>query len=457
MASGNSNSEENEIETSAGRYEGEGSDSYYSNSSSQSTLARIVPPIENVDCSGGNQDKTPSNENSTQANPGKNPPLKCLFNPNEKGSKKQKRSDYDSDERSYDGLGVEYKRRNLHNLARRNTLLPEKSKMVDFGHQETKKWGNRLLFETVENPEIDTLVAFATSYDPNSEEKKMIAKNITGEAAFHDPQHHNPLLSATHDSPLPPSHIDFVKSRAFNHTFEPADENQSCYNSHRKSIERNRIGLNYKDELAVAMSIYLEESLTASMLPLAGLHVIRCQALEAMASAEIDFGGTSETHFVNSKGNSEELRRRTKIRNDINWPYGPPQTVIHPISGEKVKLDANRQIRWKDEDAFLEWTLPPEEAIFKLKEQGFLAKNFPYHFIPDTSRFWTSEHVSKKNYSNCQGNFDLSSLGFSVDDGESYIKKWAKKYMMNQNIFSANREIFDIFLPQKVRTHEKTS
>lgn len=365
-----------------------------------------------------------------------------LFNPNEKGTKKQKRCDYDSDDRSYEGLGLEYKRRKLPTTRRKDAFLPGATKMVDFDDQGTKTWGLRLLFETMTESEIDSLVGLANSYDISCEDKRKsnvrskfghhgnVPRNVDEETApsspsltnpmrsadediFHRPHRHNPLLSVTYESPLPPSHIDFLKSRIRHHVLQASKKDKD--RNKKKNEKGNNNEPSCKDSAVAAMSMYLEECLTACLLPLAGLHALRCQTLEAMESEETT--------------------------------YGFQPTATHPITGEHVPLDVNKHIRWKEENSFQEWTLPPEEAILKLFEQGILSNDYPYQFVPRASRFWTPTDLVEGKHRNC--NEVSSNLG-SLD-----MAAWAKSYKINERVFSANREILDIFLPQKRATPER--
>ena len=378
------------------------------------------------------RDTSVHSDNPSLGDSNHNSSSRLLFNPNEKGTKKQKRCDYDSDARSYDGLGFDYKRRHLSTTARRDTLLPGTTKMIDFDHQGDKAWGRRLLFESLKDSDIDSLVGLATSL------ASPLSTSSNADDTFHNPQKHNPLLLATCEAPLPPSNIDYIKSRLRHHVLESTrDEIENRCKRKKKNINRECIALSLNDSAAVAMGIYLEECITASLLPLAGLHALRCQALEAMESAESELGIMPVASFISDKDDNKD--RLSKVRD--NMPaYVLQQTVPHPITGEKVKLDMNNQIRWKEEKAFHQWTLPAEEAILKLSEQGVLLSDSPYHFVPNASRSY------------------MSTRGNQVPNRRALdIASWAKSYKVNQRAFSANREICDIFLPQKIVTHEKGS
>ena len=465
------------------------SDSSSSNSSSPSGPPRIAPPDQNGLTPLNVEEKAACNDNPPRDDPDQNP---SLFNPNEKGTKKQKRCDYDSDDRSYDGLGLDYRRRNLSTTARKDAFLPGTTNMIDFDYQGTKTWGDRLLFETLKDPEIDALVGLATSYDlgcsgnknKNGRRKRDVRTNADAQNTplsspsftkttastdkdnifFHNPLQHNPLLSVAYDSPLPPSHIDYIKSRVVHRSHQPSGEAQDRYRREEKNRNKNMEGDNiespFKDSVAVAMSMYLEESLTASLLPLAGLHVLRCRALEAMTSAETEVCPMPEASFDNNIDDSKQRRRR-EIHNNNDPAFALQTTVPYPITGQQVKMDMNCQIRWKEENAFQEWTLPPEEAILKLMEQGILPNDFPYQFVPDACRSWIPAHLHEANHRNRNelpnGSPSNDSIGSCTHDDNNHVAMWAKNYKVNPRVLSANREIFDIFLTKKTTTLAKES
>lgn len=378
MTSPEESSEESHSESVGGSDE----ESKFSLSDSSSMTAPVV------------KDSSVPKASSPRDRSGKNPASSLLFNPNEKGTKKQRRCDYDSDDRSYDGLGFDYRRRYLPTTAKRDSLLPDKTKMIDFDQQGGKKWGNRLLFETLNDSEIDSLVGLATL--------QTVPTSSHAENTIHDPQRRNPLLSSSFDAPFPPSYIDYIKSRVPKRALESSNGGKGSKRKRKSAEARNPKSL-LNDSAGVAMGMYLEECITASLLPLAGLHVLRCRALAAMESAETEFG------VANAR------------------------STTHPITGEKVELDMNNHIRWKEEESFQEWTLPPEEAILKLMEQGVLSNDALYQFVPNASRFCTST-----------GSGEVLHPGSSID-----IASLANLCKVDPSVISANREIFNIFLPEK--------
>ena len=364
------------------------------------------------------------------------------FNPNEKGTKKQKRCDYDSD-RSYEGLGLEYQRSKLLTPGKKDTFLPYTNRwncpvkldmMVDFDKQATKtSWGDRLLFESLRNEDVDDLVGLATTFGSDTNTSQ--SQPATGAPpVFQDPQKHNPLLLLQNDSPLPPSYIDYIKSRALQQLRQ-----NDC---NIKNYKKNNLE-SFDTSAAVAMGMYLEECITASLLPLAGLHVVRCRAIENMTLAETEFGTmsaptTSSNNNINDDDDDDDDDDDNPICNvynvDDDDSYALKQTVLHPITGEKVHLDMNK-IQWKDEKSFEEWTLPPEEAILKLREQEMLSKETSYHFVPEASRSWNCPIPDETNDSLNTAERDQSST-------------FAVRHNVNPSAVVANWEIFDIFMTQ---------
>ena len=96
----------------------------------------------------------------------------------------------------------------------------------------------------------------------------------------------------------------------------------------------------FDDSALVAIGICLEEILTASMLPLASLHVRRCRGLEQTAAT------TSDGNPV--RGNNSDNH------------------VTNPITGESVETTPNVT----SEDVFHAWTLPPEESLIKVFQKS---------------------------------------------------------------------------------------
>ncbi len=407
----------------------EGSDSSFSDFSSEKAPGSVKKEfVDEDDDAGRGVEKsqiTKKNTRKRKLNPPSSP--KFLFHPNEKGTKKQKRCDYDSDSRSYDGLGFEYKRKTLSTTARRDTLLPQKVRMVDFDHQGNKKWGTRLLFETLDESEIDTLVGLANL------QTTPVSSSST--ATFHDPQWHNPLLSVSFDAPLPPSQTHYIKSRIQNNVVvqRTSDDEEDRRKGKKKDSKGKYENIPFDDSAAVALGMYLEECITASLLPLAGLHALRCQAIESMESAEAEFDTMPVESYRNGEGHDE-------IRSNHASAYALHRSVPHPVTGDMVTLDMKNKIRWKEESAFQEWTLPPEEAILKLMEQGLLSKDSPRRFVPNASRSFATTQSNE------------ASIDSPLD-----IRTWAKGYKIDPNVVFANREIYDIFMPRNTASLENES
>jgi len=326
--------------------------------------------------------------------------------------------------------------------------------VVDFGDLSTKSSrGQHLLFESLHNEDVDDLVGLATEFDLSSKEKNGsrirydcgqgenesgdIQSQSTIEApVFQDPQKHNPLLLLQHHSPLPPSYLDYIKSRAL----KQLGQDDCNINDYKKNnIE------SFDDSAAVATGIFLEECLTASLLPLAGLHVLRCRAIETMKSAEIEFG-TMPAITSNKMNNNDDHLDPNVYNGDNDDMCALEQTVLHPITGGEIHLDINK-IRWKDEKAFEEWTLPPEEAILKLREQGMLLKEKLYHFVPDASRSLRRPATDERDHFEKAADHCLNA-SFSTVERDRFAT-FAMRYNVDSSLVAANQEIYDIFMTQK--------
>ncbi|KAL3925028.1 MAG: hypothetical protein SGILL_000670 [Bacillariaceae sp.] len=320
---------------------------------------------------------------------------------------------------------------------RKNHLL----KMVDFGQLTAAaasggdtafKWAaTRVLFEKMSEQEVDSLVGLATTLESKQEEEHGEASNTAGITessitanSFTDPQTHNPLLIAATDPPLPPSMVKYIQSRAAeslllhvsNSTMDDTNSN-------------NRIDSCFGASTAVATSMALEDAITASLLPLAGLHVLRCRAMEDMMVSEQDddndgVAGHASTHSQPT--------------------YSRQRTATHPITGEKVELDMEK-IAWRTESPFQEWTLPPEEAIMKLLEQGLLHDNntklSANHFLAEPSRQFHTDDSIQDSDAQQQQQRDLSALPL-----RERTKLFAKRNNINANVIASNLEVFSMFM-----------
>jgi hypothetical protein len=152
----------------------------------------------------------------------------------------------------------------------------------------------------------------------------------------------------------------------------------------------------------VAIGIILEDILTASLLPLAGCHVLRCRQLESKPTVD-------ETLLA------------------------PPSeiNVNHPISNQPIKFDPRNLS--DDESAFVAWTLPPEEAILQAARQGTL---------PDTGIPLLRDPV--RSLAN------PSSDNFELVLGQDVIRRlFAKSNEKDENFLSSNKDLLDIFLARR--------
>jgi hypothetical protein len=138
---------------------------------------------------------------------------------------------------------------------------------------------------------------------------------------------------------------------------------------------------------------------------LAGLHVLRCRALEDMAV----------------------IASHPKDYNNL-------QSAFHPITGNLVQLNMEK-IAWKTEKAFEEWTLPPDEAIMKLLEQGMISKDST-NFLPNACR--------KFNIGPEQPGTDSSASLPNMVATEN-IQLWSKVLNVSPSVIMENPDLIGIF------------
>jgi hypothetical protein len=153
----------------------------------------------------------------------------------------------------------------------------------------------------------------------------------------------------------------------------------------------------------VAIGMMLEEILTASLLPFAGCHVLRCRQLESKPTTK-DAAILTPTSEVKLK---------------------------HPISHQPITFDPRNLS--DEESAFLAWTLPPEEAILQLARQGML---------PDTGIPLVRDPI-RSSICPSPGTFEV------VKARNAIQRLFAKGNMKDENFLSANRDLMDIFLVKK--------
>ncbi|KAG7341870.1 hypothetical protein IV203_006962 [Nitzschia inconspicua] len=342
-------------------------------------------------------------------------------------AKQQREYDCDSDEASYYNLGWEFKRRRLVTAEPKRELLPGNTRpqssinlpTVDFDRiAASTSWGERVLFDTLSTEQVDELVGYAntlaeemavtfdTSMTTSSSKGDESGYNIQMNDSFPsqmllgnlNPRQQNPMASVSSGPPMPLSWLKYIQTRAAKQVTEHAS---------MKAAE-SRLG----DSAAVAVGMAVEDAITASLFPLAGLHVLRCRALEHMAETEDSDSFPAECNKI--------------------------QTAVHPITGESVTLNME-QIAWKTENAFDEWTLPPDEAIMKLLEQG-LTSNPTYHFLAEPCR-----QLKTGSPAEAEGLASSTPSSANIIDAER-IMHWSKRLNVAPSIIAAHPEVMRIFM-----------
>jgi hypothetical protein len=175
----------------------------------------------------------------------------------------------------------------------------------------------------------------------------------------------------------------------------------------------------------VAIGVAVEEAVTASLLPLAGLHVLRCRAVEDMEVTEDD--------TIHSHRHDQTTAATSRLTEPS---YSNKRVAIHPVTGEKVELDMEK-IDWKNEKSFQEWTLPPEEAILKLQEQGLISPTVN-HFLAAPCRRYSTKEPSNPTQPPPHPPSRLSA--------KDYYRLWGKRHNVNPNILASNAQVFSPFL-----------
>lgn len=230
------------------------------------------------------------------------------------GLSRQKRAYYGSDN-SYES-GVEEKR------------VADFHQTMDFQLHARKKWGGIPLFDNLAEEDFADLVGFTVTQGDT-----VLAKAIHNAGQNHCQQNFerersafNPLYGQ--DQPLPD--LEFLQ-----HITTAMSEHSEFCPSLDDAFDTSAI-------LATAISV--EEMMTSSMMPLAGLHAARCRELETVSGPQ---GGVFEA--------SHE------------------KVVRHSVTGAKIAYDSRLVDRTAS--AFDSWAMPVEEALCALLEQGFCSEN----------------------------------------------------------------------------------
>lgn len=197
----------------------------------------------------------------------------------------------------------------------------------------------------------------------------------------------NPLLGLT-STPLPTSHLRFISKLA-------------SQSPNFKSKLENRFG----DSALVATGMLVEEMITASLMPLAGYHVMRCRELEARREK------------VEANSNSDKVDQAMDRR-----------PIVHPITGKVMQAD--ELLIDPLEKPSEEWTLPPDEAMMKLLEQDAIPSE-GLRLVPPASQ--TLGDPNRKISDKYQNSMQL----------------WTKDNKVDRKQVVENMDIYRIFLPMK--------
>ena len=247
------------------------------------------------------------------------------------------------------------------------------------------EWGRRSLVDTlvaVDNGQLESLIGWAH----DGAAARMAAHRepgfVNGETVATD----NPLSRLPND-PLPLSYL--------NHLMLQSERIPEFHETLTEKFDTSAI---------VAIGMILEEILTASLLPFAGCHVLRCRQLESKPS---------------TKDAAKILAQPCEVK------------LKHPISNQPITFDPRNLS--DEESAFVAWTLPPEEAILQSARQGML---------PDTGIPLVRDPI-RCSICPSPGTFEL------VQARSAIQRLFAKINKKDEHFLSANRDLLNIFLVKK--------
>lgn len=265
------------------------------------------------------------------------------------GTRKQNR-DYSDSDNSYEAI---------------KDYMPKKARNVHWDDLADQPLSNDTLFKNLNDEKISELIGWAT-HSALNEECRPKALNA------------NPLLGLP-STPMPPSHLKFFAKRCVS----IPEFNQSLQSR-------------FSDSALVATGMFLEEMITASLLPLAGYHVMRCRELE------------------NTLATSPESEESSDERISIPHPLGGT-----PIQPEQMKIQVTDR-------PSQEWTLPPEEAMLKLLEQNtFPIEGVAFHQSP--TRSTTTNQSPTKSWQSTES--------------------WSREQGLSTQYIAQHMDIFRLFVP----------
>jgi hypothetical protein len=287
-------------------------------------------------------------------------------------------------------------------LERLRRPIPE---TVNFEEHGDGRFGQQLLYKFLNEDELSVLVGLATTLsDTNSCDP---VETIIDRRFPHSHPHHlnnNPLLGLP-NSPLAPSFLNYL-----------CQKSSSVPNFNDDEV--------FDDSALVAMGMLFEEAITASMLPLARLHVLRCRELEDLAALrkESDSFGTE-------------------------FQVDEPESclVVDAVTGQVMPKKLNTPKRdSNDADALEEWNLPPEEALQKiLREQQF---SFYNCCLP------TASPATRTIDNNVDLTDDLSEV-----PAELALLEWCQTQSLELTFVQQNMDLFQVFVPSGTQAQDPNS
>lgn len=275
------------------------------------------------------------------------------------GRKRQERSYSDSDNEYEHEIFVRSKDR-------------EGRGILDMDVHMDGEWGRRSLVETLDGTRLESLIAWAHDGAISG-----IPSTVPGvHERIYNPSERLP------NAPLPFSYL-----------------NHLMHQSGRVPEFSEDLVEKFDTSALVAVGMIMEEILTASLLPLAGCHVLRCR----------------------------ELDSKPGMDDALHVPLAEIK-LEHPISKQPITFDPRNLP--DDESTFSAWTLPPEEAILQAAKHGM----FPDTGIPllqDPIRLASNPSLEKSE----------------VVKAEDVIRRlFANINEKNKKFLSSNNDLLGLFM-----------
>jgi len=269
--------------------------------------------------------------------------------------------------------------------------------------------------------ELSNLVGWATHID-RPDQPIAIHVDSNNTLSSLSPPWFNPLLGLPGEDSLPPSLLHFIY--------------KSGADSLRESSGQKRKWESFDTSAMVALGMVLEETITMALLPLARRYSERCMGLGSFADTDDTMHGRGQQRKAAAK------RKKKKDKETKSAAAGAGSAADADSRVSSAELDAGESIEADDVTAgnedqlFTDWTLPPEEALFKLLVRA-----------PSNGSIDKGKSVSAKP-GICHP--EATSVGHYEPLTAKAFGKWCKDHDFEEGFVRDNMDVFGLFFPDEL-------